>query len=137
VVPLSQVVCVTAFGQPGRGFESAVMPKVKFFMAIFRVRSFLLAFLHSYRVFTVKILTTHANGEDPLVLSFLSLISPSSSEELWFIYPAIRLLLLCSVVHCLTLISLLAGQLWTLFLWIFFLMARHVTRLGYMCLSVG
>jgi hypothetical protein len=36
VVPPGQVVCVTASGQPGRGFESAVMPKVKHFLAFSR-----------------------------------------------------------------------------------------------------
>ena len=50
-----------------------------------------------------------------LLLSSLSPNLPSSSEELWFIYPVICLLLLSSVVYRLTLIPLFAGRLWTLF----------------------
>ena len=56
------------------------------------------------------------------------------SEDLWFISPVIYLLLR-SVVHCLTLIPLFAGWLWTI-IWTFFVMARHVIRPGYMCLSI-
>jgi hypothetical protein len=47
------VVCVTASGQPGRGFESDVMLKVKLFMDFPVFRSFLLAFLLNYRVLAV------------------------------------------------------------------------------------
>ena len=36
VVPPGQVVCVISSGQPGRGFESAVMPEVKHVLAFFR-----------------------------------------------------------------------------------------------------
>ena len=105
VVPPGRVVCVTAFGQSGRGFESAVMPKVKLFLAIFR---FLLVFAGispQLQSFYGIILITHAYGEDPSVLSSLSPILPSSSEDLWFNSPVICLLLR-SVVHCLTLIPL-------------------------------
>ena len=37
MVPPGQVVCVTASGQPGRGFKSAVMPKVKHFLAFLQL----------------------------------------------------------------------------------------------------
>ena len=134
MVPPGQVDCVTASGQPGRGFESAVMPKVKLFWQFSVFRSFLLEFLHNYRDFTVLILIIHAYGEDPSALSSLSPILPSSSEELWFISPVIYLLLR-SVVHCLTLIPLLAGKLWTI-LRTFYVVTRHVIRPGYMCLSI-
>ena len=64
---------------------------------------------------SVLILITHVSGNESFVLSSLSLNLPSSSEELWFIYPVICLLLLSSVVYRLTLIPLFAGRLWTLF----------------------
>ena len=103
-----EVVCVQASGLHGRGFESSVMPKDKLFLAIFR---FLLVFVGIYpqlQSFYGIILITHAYGEDPSVLSSLSPILPSSSEDLRFISPVICLLLR-SVVHCLTLIPLFAG----------------------------
>ena len=85
----------------------------------------------------VLILITHVCGEDPFVLSSLSPIVPSSSNDLSWSSLALCLLLLCSVVHCLTLIPLLARQLWTYFLWTFLVCTRHVARLWYMCLTVG
>ena len=82
VVTPDQVVCVTASGQPGHGFESDVMPKVKLFWLFSVFRSFLLGLLHNYRAITVLILITHAYGEDPSELSSLSPNLPSSSENL-------------------------------------------------------
>ena len=120
---------------PVVGSSQPLCQKLSFFWQFSVFRSFLLGFRHNYRAFTVLILITHAYGEDPSVLSSLSPILPSLSEELWFISPAICLILLCSVVHCLTLIPLLAGKLWTIF-WTFFVVAWHVIRRGYMCLSI-
>ena len=119
VVPPGQVVCVTASGQPGRGFESAVMQKVKHFWQFSGFCSFFVDFPLKYRVFSVILLIPHVSGEDPLVLSSLSPILPTNSEDCWFISPIICLLLLSSVVHCLTLTPLVIGWIWTQSLWIF------------------
>ena len=136
MVPPGKVVCVTASGQPGRGFESAVMQKVKHFWQFSDFRSFFVDFLLNFRAFSVILLITHVSGEDPLVLSSLSPILPTNSEDFWFISPIICLFLLSSVVHCLTLTPLVTNWIWTQSLWIFFLVARHVSRLGNMCLNI-
>jgi len=93
---------------PVVGSSQPLCRKLSFFWLFSVFCSFSLEFLHNYRAFTVLILITHAYGEDPSVLSSLSPILPSSSEDLWFISPVICLLLR-SVVHCLTLIPLFAG----------------------------
>jgi hypothetical protein len=116
VAPPGQVVYVTGSGQPSRGFESAIMQKVKLFWQFYIFRSFLLGFCHNYRTLMVLFLITNVNGEDLFVLSSLSPILHSSSEELSFSSLAICLLLLCSVAYCLTLIPLLPRQLCTCFL---------------------
>ena len=72
VVPPGQVVCVAASGQPGRGFESAVMPKVKLVLAIFR---FLLVFAGispQLQSFSGINFNYTCIWEDPFVLSSLS-----------------------------------------------------------------
>ena len=122
---------------PVVGSSQPLCKKLSIFWQFSIFRSFLLGFRHNYRAFMVLILITHVCGEDPFVLSSLSPIVPSSSDELCWSSLAICLVFLCSVVHCLTLILLLARHLCTYFLWTFLVCTRHVTRLWYMCLSVG
>ena len=124
VVPPGQVVCVTASGQPSRGFESALMQKVMHFLAFFRFCSFFMDFLRNFRGFSVLIFITHVCGEDSFVLSSLSPNLPSSTEELSFISPVICPFLLSSVVYRLTLIPLFAGRLWTFLFLDFFLIGK-------------
>jgi len=68
---------------PVVGSSQPLCQKLSFFWLFSVFRSFLLAFLHNYRVLTVLNLITHVYGEDPSVLSFLSPILLFSSV---FIY---------------------------------------------------
>ena len=121
---------------PVVGSSQPLCRKLSIFWHFSDFCSFFVDFLLNYRAFTVILLIPHVYGEDPLVLSSLSPNLPTNSEDFWFISPIVCLFLLSSVVHCLTLTPLVIGWIWTQSLWIFFLVARHVSRLGNMCLNI-